>query len=94
MDLLQREGRYPLPPQAPKTLGVEFSGVVEKLSPEVEGFKEDNEVFGLAYGGTYTLDRISCSLDVNGTMGHHRCLCRVHLCLSKNVYSQACRTHI
>lgn len=53
MDLLQREGRYPLPPQAPKTLGVEFSGVVEKLSPEVEGFKEDDEVFGLAYGGAY-----------------------------------------
>ena len=31
MDLLQREGHYPLPPQAPKTLGVEFSGVIEAL---------------------------------------------------------------
>ena len=53
MDILQREGHYPLPPQAPKTLGVEFSGVVEKLAPGVEGFKEDDEVFGLAYGGTW-----------------------------------------
>ncbi|GAP89552.2 putative zinc-binding alcohol dehydrogenase domain-containing protein 2 [Rosellinia necatrix] len=34
MDLLQREGRYPLPPQAPATLGVEFSGTVEALGPE------------------------------------------------------------
>ncbi|KAJ5921706.1 hypothetical protein N7454_009180 [Penicillium verhagenii] len=55
MDLLQREGLYPLPPQAPATLGVEFSGVVEGL--EVGGktcdFKIGDEVFGLAYGGAY-----------------------------------------
>lgn len=52
MDLLQREGQYPLPPQAPKTLGVEFSGTVEKLAPNAESeFKVGDEVFGLAYGG-------------------------------------------
>ena len=51
MDLLQREGRYPLPPQAPQTLGVEFSGIIEKVSSDVSGFKEGDEVFGLAYGG-------------------------------------------
>ncbi|RDL37858.1 putative NADPH quinone oxidoreductase-like protein PIG3 [Venustampulla echinocandica] len=54
MDLLQREGHYPLPPQAPKTLGVEFSGTIETLGPDVkEGFKVGDEVFGLAYGGAY-----------------------------------------
>lgn len=53
MDLLQREGHYPVPPQAPKTLGVEFSGVVEGLEngEEKGGFKVGDEVFGLAYGG-------------------------------------------
>lgn len=53
MDLLQREGHYPVPPQAPKTLGVEFSGVVESLGygEEKGGFKVGDEVFGLAYGG-------------------------------------------
>lgn len=53
MDLLQREGHYPVPPQAPKTLGVEFSGVVESLgNGEAKGgFKVGDEVFGLAYGG-------------------------------------------
>ena len=53
MDLLQREGHYPVPPQAPRTLGVEFSGVVEGLGngEEKEGFKVGDEVFGLAYGG-------------------------------------------
>ncbi|MCJ1342525.1 hypothetical protein MMC31_000711 [Peltigera leucophlebia] len=55
MDLLQREGHYPIPPQAPKTLGVEFSGVVESLGngEEEGGFKVGHEVFGLAYGGAY-----------------------------------------
>jgi NADPH:quinone reductase-like Zn-dependent oxidoreductase len=54
MDLLQREGHYPVPPQAPKTLGVEFSGVIESLGDKPErGFKVGDEVFGLAYGGAY-----------------------------------------
>ncbi|KAJ5438133.1 uncharacterized protein N7458_009131 [Penicillium daleae] len=29
MDLLQREGLYPLPPHAPEAMGVQFSGVNE-----------------------------------------------------------------
>lgn len=56
MDLLQREGMYPVPPQAPKTLGVEFSGTIESLGSEgggKEGFAVGDEVFGLAYGGAY-----------------------------------------
>ncbi|KAJ5746679.1 hypothetical protein N7520_011861 [Penicillium odoratum] len=53
MDLLQREGLYPLPPQAPSTLGVEFSGVVVEHASEGCGFKVGDEVFGLAYGGAY-----------------------------------------
>ena len=52
MDLLQREGMYPVPPQAPKTLGVEFSGTIEAEAKNAErGFKVGDEVFGLAYGG-------------------------------------------
>jgi hypothetical protein len=54
MDLLQREGHYPVPPQAPKTLGVEFSGTIEALGDTPErDFKVGDEVFGLAYGGAY-----------------------------------------
>lgn len=60
MDLLQREGKYPLPPQAPETMGVEFSGtIVDLLAPTSPAsaaaaepqFKMGDEVFGLAYGG-------------------------------------------
>jgi putative PIG3 family NAD(P)H quinone oxidoreductase len=54
MDLLQREGHYPVPPQAPATLGVEFSGTIESLGEGCkDGFKVGDEVFGLAYGGAY-----------------------------------------
>ena len=54
MDLLQREGHYPIPPQAPKTLGVEFSGTIESFGSDAEkGFEVGDEVFGLAYGGAY-----------------------------------------
>lgn len=53
MDLLQREGKYPVPPQAPKTMGVEFSGTIAELGECKEGceWKVGDEVFGLAYGG-------------------------------------------
>ncbi|KAI8669332.1 hypothetical protein NCS57_00748000 [Fusarium keratoplasticum] len=54
MDIVQRRGFYPLPPQAPATLGVEFSGTIESLGPGDHGvFKQGDEVFGLAYGGAY-----------------------------------------
>ncbi|TKA76724.1 hypothetical protein B0A49_01169 [Cryomyces minteri] len=54
MDLMQREGKYPLPPQAPKTMGVEFSGTIESFGKDAErGFKKGDAVFGLAYGGAY-----------------------------------------
>ena len=50
MDILQREGKYPLPPKASKTiLGVEFSGTVSAIG-EGTSLKEGDEVFGLAYG--------------------------------------------
>ena len=58
MDLIQREGHYPVPPQAPKTLGVEFSGTILNFGEACkdggrEGLKVGDEVFGLAYGGAY-----------------------------------------
>lgn len=54
MDLMQREGKYNVPLQAGKILGVEFSGwVVELGDGETGDFAVGDEVFGLAYGGGY-----------------------------------------
>jgi NADPH:quinone reductase-like Zn-dependent oxidoreductase len=59
MDIIQRNGKYPLAPHISKTLGVEYSGVIEELGPETgeletEEFNVGDEVFGLAYGGMCT----------------------------------------
>jgi putative PIG3 family NAD(P)H quinone oxidoreductase len=54
MDLMQREGHYPLPPGCSPILGVEFSGVIEKLhSQHGSNFAVGDEVFGLVSGGAY-----------------------------------------
>ena len=37
MDLIQREGKYPLPPQAGPILGVEFAGIVEETCSHCAG---------------------------------------------------------
>ncbi|KAK9900643.1 putative quinone oxidoreductase [Cystobasidium minutum MCA 4210] len=52
MDIMQRQGMYPVPPQAPATLGVEFSGIIEEAGNS-SGWKKGDEVFGLTYGGAY-----------------------------------------
>jgi NADPH:quinone reductase-like Zn-dependent oxidoreductase len=51
-DIMQRDGEYPVPPQAGKILGLEFAGVVEAFGELHETtFKIGDEVFGLTYGG-------------------------------------------
>ncbi|KAG8897354.1 hypothetical protein FRC00_004403 [Tulasnella sp. 408] len=53
MDISQREGEYPLPPGTTEILGVEFSGSVAEVGPNVQDFHIGDEVFGLTYGGAY-----------------------------------------
>lgn len=50
LDLLQREGMYPLPPGVSHILGVEFSGVVHELGPGVTQWSCGDEVYGLIGG--------------------------------------------
>ncbi|KAH8924818.1 quinone oxidoreductase [Atractiella rhizophila] len=50
MDLLQRRGNYPLPPDTTSILGVEFSGTIAQGAGV---WKEGDEVFGLTVGGAY-----------------------------------------
>ncbi|PAV17139.1 quinone oxidoreductase [Pyrrhoderma noxium] len=53
MDILQRNGKYSIPPGASSILGVEFSGHVAEVGSEVTSWKLNDEVFGLAAGGAY-----------------------------------------
>jgi NADPH2:quinone reductase len=54
MDVLQREGNYPLPPDASDVLGVELAGVVENfgpLDPSASRFKRGDRVMALVTSG-------------------------------------------
>ncbi|MFC4149392.1 NAD(P)H-quinone oxidoreductase [Micromonospora mangrovi] len=52
-DLLQRQGHYPPPPGAPAYPGLECSGVVAALGPDVTGWEVGQEVCALLAGGGY-----------------------------------------
>lgn len=98
MDLLQREGKYPLPPQASKTImGVEFAGVVSKIGEGAERWKVGDEVFGLAFGVSIPLlgSRRLC----DSVVAHHGDLDRTTVTASEVILVSAltagsiCRVH-
>lgn len=53
LDLMQRQGRYPLPPGAPETLGVEMAGEVVGWGDGVQGWSQGDRVCALLLGGGY-----------------------------------------
>ena len=52
-DLLQREGRYPPPPGAPETLGLEVAGEIDRLGDDVKAVAIGDRVCALLGGGGY-----------------------------------------
>jgi putative PIG3 family NAD(P)H quinone oxidoreductase len=52
-DLLQRQGRYPPPPGASELLGLECSGVVAEVGPDVADWSVGDPVCALLDGGGY-----------------------------------------
>jgi NADPH2:quinone reductase len=63
-DLLQRQGRYPMPPGANDILGLECSGTVAALGPGAAGFNIGDQVCALLIGGGYaeyvTVPAVQC----------------------------------
>ena len=52
-DTLQRQGHYPPPPGASDVLGLECSGVISAVGPDVDGWAVGDEVCALLAGGGY-----------------------------------------
>ena len=74
MDISQREGNYPPPPGSSSILGVEFSGVVSAVAPDVARWKVGDEVLGLAGGvGVFPVDHRNRAL-----ISYIGCLRRVY----------------
>jgi putative PIG3 family NAD(P)H quinone oxidoreductase len=58
-DLLQRIGRYPPPPGASPILGLEVSGRIKSMSPEVTGWRLGDRVCSLLSGGGYATEVVA-----------------------------------
>ena len=52
-DILQRQGRYPMPPGAGPVLGLEAAGIVESVGPGVAGWARGDRAMALLSGGGY-----------------------------------------
>lgn len=52
-DLLQRRGRYPVPPGAPRPLGLECAGTIVAIGEGVTGWSPGDQVCALLDGGGY-----------------------------------------
>jgi NADPH2:quinone reductase len=53
-DILQRQGRYPAPPDAPADIpGMEFAGEVAEIGAGVVRWRVGQRVFGIVGGGAY-----------------------------------------
>src|SRR5437870_13850736 len=53
-DLLQRQGKYPAPPDSPQDIpGIEFAGVVSAAGPKARLWRVGQRVFGIAGGGAH-----------------------------------------
>ncbi|HZT12420.1 MAG TPA: NAD(P)H-quinone oxidoreductase [Candidatus Baltobacteraceae bacterium] len=52
-DAMQRQGKYPPPPGASGILGLEVSGTIEGVGPDVTSWKHGDEVCALLAGGGY-----------------------------------------
>lgn len=84
---MQREGKYPLPAGASKTImGVEFAGTVTKLGEGASRFQEGDEVFGLAYG----VSEHRCEVVLSGSLVGS--VCGIHHFARSHVTGEAKRT--
>jgi NADPH:quinone reductase len=52
-DLLQRQGKYPPPPGAPDTLGLEVAGTIAAVGDSATGWRVGDAVCALVSGGGY-----------------------------------------
>ncbi|AWB90237.1 NAD(P)H-quinone oxidoreductase [Salinibacterium hongtaonis] len=53
-DVAQRQGSYPSPPGSPDWPGLEVSGIVSEIAPDVTGFAVGDRVCALLAGGGYS----------------------------------------
>lgn len=63
-DLLERQGHYPVPPNAPPGLGLEVSGTITALGSNVTSWQVGDRVCALVAGGGYAEEAIAPAAQV------------------------------
>lgn len=63
-DILERRGRYPVPPGAPAGLGLECAGIVAAVGRDVTRWRPGDEVCALVAGGAYAEEVIAPAAQV------------------------------
>ena len=63
-DLLERQGHYPVPPDAPPGLGLEVAGIITALGRGVTSWQLGDRVCALVAGGGYATEAIAPAAQV------------------------------
>jgi putative PIG3 family NAD(P)H quinone oxidoreductase len=63
-DLLERQGRFPVPPDAPPGLGLEVAGTITAVGRDVTAWRPGDEVCALVAGGGYAEEAVAPATQV------------------------------
>jgi len=90
-DLVQREGKYPPPPGDSEILGLEVSGIIEALGPNVAGWKVGDRVMSLVGGGGYAEYAVAYAnhlmpIPESMTFEEAACVCESYITAFLNIF--------
>jgi len=90
-DINQRQGNYPPPPGESEILGLEVTGTIEELGPQVEGWCVGDRVMSLVAGGGYSeyaAAYVGHLIPVPKTMNFEEaaCVCETYITAFLNIF--------
>jgi putative PIG3 family NAD(P)H quinone oxidoreductase len=90
-DIIQREGHYPPPVGESEILGLEVTGVIDKVGDGVTGWKPGDRVMGLVAGGGYAQYALAYAahlLSVPDCMSDEEaaCVCETYITAFLNIF--------
>ena len=90
-DLVQRQGNYPPPPGDSEILGLEVSGTIAEIGPDVDGWNIGDRVISLVGGGGYAEYAVAYASHLmripdNVSFEEAACICESYITAFLNVF--------